>query len=301
MSTQAVSRTGSYLKTLGLLTIATLALAALWIGWQVNRLTGAVCALVVCFMLLEAIRAMAYAALRLFGLVGRCTHGIRGASDNPYLCDTCTESLHARVRNDFDSLCRRPESQQPQTATQQTPEAERLSIILSPGFLTQMDARAFELLVTKLYSLMGHSVVHTGISGDGGVDAYFRNSSGLLTILQCKRTKGSVGTPVLRDLYGTMHHSKASLAIVVTTGQISEQARLWAHNKPIEFVELNKLIQLLQEHFREEDVVAEYFTKPQLQERLCPKCGARLRSRRGRRGMFWGCSAYPRCRYAESR
>lgn len=30
----------------------------------------------------------------------------------------------------------------------------------------------------------------------------------------------------------------------------------------------------------------------------CPRCGSPLRLRRGRRGEFWGCSAYPRCRMA---
>jgi DNA topoisomerase-1 len=31
-------------------------------------------------------------------------------------------------------------------------------------------------------------------------------------------------------------------------------------------------------------------------EHACPACGSPLVLRQGRRGPFWGCSAYPRCR-----
>jgi DNA-binding helix-hairpin-helix protein with protein kinase domain len=33
----------------------------------------------------------------------------------------------------------------------------------------------------------------------------------------------------------------------------------------------------------------------------CPRCGKVLLPRRGRRGPFWGCSGYPRCRYTRNR
>jgi DNA topoisomerase-1 len=36
----------------------------------------------------------------------------------------------------------------------------------------------------------------------------------------------------------------------------------------------------------------------QMGEYACPTCGSPLVLRRGRRGLFWGCSAYPRCRVA---
>jgi ssDNA-binding Zn-finger/Zn-ribbon topoisomerase 1 len=31
---------------------------------------------------------------------------------------------------------------------------------------------------------------------------------------------------------------------------------------------------------------------------VCPHCSASLRLRRGPRGIFWGCTAYPSCRNA---
>lgn len=35
-------------------------------------------------------------------------------------------------------------------------------------------------------------------------------------------------------------------------------------------------------------------------EKLCPRCGAPLAQRRGRFGAFYGCTAYPACRYTEN-
>lgn len=36
------------------------------------------------------------------------------------------------------------------------------------------------------------------------------------------------------------------------------------------------------------------------QPKRCPKCGGELKLRNGRYGGFWGCMAYPNCRYTEN-
>lgn len=33
---------------------------------------------------------------------------------------------------------------------------------------------------------------------------------------------------------------------------------------------------------------------------VCPRCGSLLIKRKGRFGEFWGCSAYPGCRYTRN-
>jgi DNA topoisomerase-1 len=40
--------------------------------------------------------------------------------------------------------------------------------------------------------------------------------------------------------------------------------------------------------------------KPEPTGELCPQCGEPLLYRRGRRGKFIGCSAFPKCRYTAS-
>ena len=36
-----------------------------------------------------------------------------------------------------------------------------------------------------------------------------------------------------------------------------------------------------------------------VEDRICPKCGAALIKRRGKKGYFYGCSNYPKCDYME--
>jgi len=52
-------------------------------------------------------------------------------------------------------------------------------------------------------------------------------------IIQCKRWRGQVGEPIVREFYGTMQHEKADKGAIVTTGKFSKAARLWAQGKPV--------------------------------------------------------------------
>jgi hypothetical protein len=53
-------------------------------------------------------------------------------------------------------------------------------------------------------------------------------------VFQCKHHPlSTIGEPVLRDLFGAMHHLGADAGFLVTTGQVSKAARKWAVGKPI--------------------------------------------------------------------
>ena len=56
-------------------------------------------------------------------------------------------------------------------------------------------------------------------------------------MVQCKRYSSTVGTPVVRDLYGTMIHSGAVYGYLVTSGRISSDAHEWVRNKPIGLID----------------------------------------------------------------
>lgn len=88
--------------------------------------------------------------------------------------------------------------------------------------------------------------------------------NGVSSILQCKRVKGSVGEPILRDLFGTMNATGAKEGVVATTGKVSIQARTWAENKPIRILELDEIVNLIRTHYREDDIVPETFDPPGL-------------------------------------
>ena len=59
----------------------------------------------------------------------------------------------------------------------------------------------FELFVGWLYRKKGYRVRAMGKTGDEGVDLVLRKW-GRKTIVQVKRYSGTVGQPVIRDLYG---------------------------------------------------------------------------------------------------
>ena len=207
------------------------------------------------------------------------------------LCFACQE---AASRVAADAAERAIEERRRAEAQRAADRTRLLAQVRVPEFLRQVDPRAFELLVCRLYERMGYAVEPTRYVGDDGIDGYLRKD-GQLTILQCKRTKAAVGAPILRDLLGAMHHEKADAAIVVTTGGVSQQARKWAAGTPIRIVELPELVDLLKRNMQEADIVPADFEVSG--ECACARCGKPLRVVKGRRGRFLGCSGYPTCRY----
>ncbi len=113
---------------------------------------------------------------------------------------------------------------------------ERLSRKAMLSSAKRMDPIAFEHMVGALFERMGYEVRTTVASGDDGVDLYVRQGR-RTAVVQCKRYQGDVGSPLMRDLYGTLLHNNADEAYMVTTGNISNQARRWAEGKPIQMID----------------------------------------------------------------
>lgn len=106
----------------------------------------------------------------------------------------------------------------------------------------------FERVCKRLLESMGFTVETTKASGDGGIDLIGYNTQPLLSgkyIIQCKRYAGSVGEPIIRDLYGVVTSERANKGILITTGHFTKSAIGFAENKPIELIDgaqLKKLI-----------------------------------------------------------
>jgi HJR/Mrr/RecB family endonuclease len=91
----------------------------------------------------------------------------------------------------------------------------------------------FEKLVAKTYRDQGNRVDVVGSTGDHGIDLVVHTRKGEVMLVQCKKYKGKVGEPVVRDFYGALRASDADAGAIVTTGMITPQGRLWAEGKPI--------------------------------------------------------------------
>lgn len=219
---------------------------------------------------------------------------------NYKLCAQCKAQEDARRKADEEE--RRVDEEKRQ-ADEEKRRIEReseyrryLSNIRLPSYLREMHPSQFEKLACDLHTRMGYEVEATQYSGDNGVDGFLRKD-GELAILQAKRVQGSVGEPILRDLYGTMHSEKAKSCVVVTTGKVSSKARKWATNKPIRIVEIEELTSLIREYFPEDELVPSTFAVSKDRLDFCPQCHSRLKKKKGRYGKFFGCSSYPACRY----
>lgn len=108
-----------------------------------------------------------------------------------------------------------------------------------------LSPRQFENLIAAYFQQYGFKTERAGRSRDHGVDLIVYTQNGEKWVVQCKRWKASVGEPILRDLYGTMHHEGASRAFLMTTGSITPAAYSWALDKPIILYDGPGLIRLL--------------------------------------------------------
>ena len=111
----------------------------------------------------------------------------------------------------------------------------------------------FERLCQRLLREAGfQQVTVTGRSGDNGIDG-----EGILEVnpfvtfkvlFQCKRYKGSVGAPVIRDFRGAML-GRAEKGIILTTGTFTQEARREARRDgapPVELVDGEKLVAMFE-------------------------------------------------------
>jgi HJR/Mrr/RecB family endonuclease len=111
-----------------------------------------------------------------------------------------------------------------------------------PGDLLDISPAQFEKMAVELFQMAGHSAKRTGSTGDHGIDVVVNSKKGEKWVVQCKRWRGYVGEPVVRDFYGAMQHEKADRGIIITTGTYSKAAQEWAKGKPIVLMDGNEFL-----------------------------------------------------------
>lgn len=103
----------------------------------------------------------------------------------------------------------------------------------------------FEAYVAeRIFARQGYAVINTPDVKDGGIDILVRDSWSRLAVVQCKRYSSTVGVSTVRDLFGTMIDAGATRAYLAASGRISDAARKWAADKPIELLDGQRLVQL---------------------------------------------------------
>jgi restriction endonuclease/topoisomerase-like DNA binding C4 zinc finger protein len=235
-------------------------------------------------------------ALRSYLFPQRCQHGVPLRPGRPM---ACTECIQIRAAAEVQAQ-RKADQEKRELLEFRIKETENIRQLT---YLQQMDPLEFEKVVGHAYRVLGWQVEETPASGDRGVDAYIRGN-GKTLILQCKRfSAGRVGTPVLRDLLGTIVSESADGGVLVTTSSFTEECISWAARapKPIDLIDGHRLLQTIAQTYPLGSPVPEDFvTKrrhPKVVPSRCPWCGAKTRRRTSRHRAFYGCTAFPRCRW----
>ena len=102
----------------------------------------------------------------------------------------------------------------------------------------------FELYCKTLLEASGHHVVHSGQSGDRGIDLR-ATLDGVVTVIQCKHQE-SVAAAVVIQTFGMLHAENAGSGCVITTGRFTDDAKKFGSEHPemelIDRSELSKLV-----------------------------------------------------------
>ncbi|RMZ61644.1 topoisomerase DNA-binding C4 zinc finger domain-containing protein, partial [Vibrio anguillarum] len=102
--------------------------------------------------------------------------------------------------------------------------------------------------------------------------------------------------------YGVMIDNRASKMISVTSGDFTSEAIAFAQEKRLWLVNGSELIHMIEDgrSFMNKPVIGE--PTPEPHSKVCPNCQSSLVMRVAKKGRnagksFYGCSAYPKCRY----
>lgn len=170
--------------------------------------------------------------------------------------------------------------------------------------LLRLSPKEFEDMVVEYYLTTGNKAKRTGTIGDHGVDVVVNTANGEKWVIQCKRWRGNVGEPIIRDFHGVMQHEKADKGVIITTGYFTSQAREWSRGKPLTLIEGDEFLYLLKKARKQPLLMTTDNDRKLVGEEkapLCPKCGREMVIRISKQGTnignkFWGCPGFPNCR-----
>jgi hypothetical protein len=125
------------------------------------------------------------------------------------------------------------------------------SLASAPADPFDLNPIEFEELTRALLQKMGLVAKLTRRSGDGGIDIDAESSDPVLggrILVQCKRYRGSVGEPEIRDLAGALNREHAMKGILITTGSFSRAAIAFAEGVQITLIDGAQLRLLLRRY-----------------------------------------------------
>jgi len=169
--------------------------------------------------------------------------------------------------------------------------------------LRRLSQRDFERLLVRSFRAQGYDVEERPRADPRvGLRFILRKSNQRILVRSLHRTGAQVGIEAVRGLHEVMSSEAASGGLIVTSEEVSSDARAWVAEKPIGLIEGRALLELINRGrgrrpgYTDASPRREPYLGPLLAELLdCPVCGAPMVLRKTEaQAEVFGCSV-PRC------
>jgi restriction system protein len=163
--------------------------------------------------------------------------------------------------------------------------------------------KRFEMLCAHLFEQAGFETRTESHGADGGLDIWLhsRHAEGPVSVVQCNHWIGrQVGADQLRELLAAMTANKVSRGTFVTTSTFTPEAEQFAAANGIHLLDGPALLALIAKRTPEQQQqLLQHAYEGEYWRPTCASCGLKMveRTARKRSTAFWGCAAYPRCRF----
>ena len=166
------------------------------------------------------------------------------------ICDSCqsridTEQAQRREEQRREAQRQAEEARRREAETwaqeQRRREEEARRNIRTLEDLQRLSGSDFERLIASLFTKDGYTASRRGGSGDEGIDLVLEMGTAK-DVVQCKRWKADIGSPVIREFYGSMMHAGARHGFVITTALFTQSAREFVIGKPITLIDAQHLL-----------------------------------------------------------
>lgn len=166
--------------------------------------------------------------------------------------------------------------------------------------LRKLEWKRFEMLCAGYYEAVGFRCETLSRGADGGIDVklFKGESTDPLAVVQCKAWKvNQVGVKEIRELLGVMANAKVARGVFITTSNYTKAAVEFGATNRIQLLDgtgfvtkIRDLPQGRQDALLQTSFEGDYATPS------CASCGVKTVMRESKRGSFWGCPNFPRCR-----
>ncbi|WP_042161141.1 restriction endonuclease [Paenibacillus gorillae] len=187
--------------------------------------------------------------------------------------------------------------------------------------IDKMEGRQFEIYLGHLFRMHNYVVEVTQATGDFGADLVIKKGSQKI-VVQAKRYGKNVGLKAVQEIRAALDHYGAAEAWVVTNRDYTEQAYTLAKSNGVRLINREQLIAMIlavnpkNKSGRQPSSQPEKEATPEAAAAVaateaaasteepddleCPKCGYLLVKRNSKRGEFYGCSNFPKCRHTRT-